>query len=66
MVSKFKNDDALKKLKFPLKMCELSLAHVESDEEIKYEDITHIITTWKGFKIELDRTDYNGSKFPHL
>ena len=62
----FKNKEALKNLNFSLKMCELSLAHIESDEEIKEEDITHVLKTWEGFQLEPDRTDLNGSKFLFL
>ena len=61
-----KDMEGLKKLKYPLKMCELSLAHVESDEEINEEEIINIIKTWKGFEIDPDRTVMNGSKFPRL
>ena len=61
-----KDQESLKSLKFPLRMCELSLAHVESDEEIKMEEINHILETWKGFEIDPDRTILDGSKFPRL
>ena len=63
---RLKDREGLKNLNFPLKMCELSLAHVESDEEIKMEEINHILETWKGFQIDPDRTEINGSKFPRL
>ena len=61
-----KDTEKLKNLKYPLKLCELSLAHVESDEEITEEDIINIIKTWKGFEIDPDRIVVNDLKFPRL
>ena len=62
----FKDLDELKTMDLPLKMCELFLAHVESDEEIKETDITLILELWKGFQIEPDRNVSEGSKIPRF
>ena len=62
----FKNHEDIQSFKFPLKMCELSLAHVESDEEIRKEEIDHILKVWNGFEIDPNRTEINGSNFPRL
>ena len=61
-----KNETELNSLDFPLKMCELSLAHVESDEEIKANEIALILATWGGFQIEPNRKDLGGSKVPRF
>ena len=62
----FKDLDKLKTMDLPLKMCELSLSHVESDEEINEAEITLILALWKGFQIDPDRNITEGSKIPRF
>ena len=62
----FKDLEELKNMNLPLKMCELSLSHVESDEEINETEISLILSLWKGFQIDPDRNAYEGSKTPHF
>ena len=62
----FKDTESLNELNLPLKMCELSLSHVESDEEITKTEILLTLNTWKGFQIEPDRRTKDSSNFPLL
>ena len=64
--SGFRDRKKLDELNLPLKMCELSFAHVESDEDISKAEILLTLDTWKGFQIEPDRRTKNDSNFPLL
>ena len=62
----FKDMEGLTALNLPLKMCELSFSHVESEEEITKSEIILTLNTWKGFQIEPDRRTNNDLNFPLL
>ena len=62
----FKDHEKINDLKLPLKMCELSLTHVDSEEEITKSEILLVLATWKGFQIEPDRRTVDNLNFPLL
>ena len=62
----FKDMNKIDALNLPLKMCELSFSHVESEEEITKAEILLILETWKGFEIEPNRRTNENSNFPLL